>query len=145
VRARDDQHVRRRLRIDVVEGDQVVVLVDDRCRNFCARSSIQNLDLRSDDTGRTAKALVPKSVVQNDGPACSRAAAHIVVRRDQPAAVGLNAHQIEGIPGNQHREVVADSAVGIFHQHVFVTPSGKITEGRLLGLVSLHHAIWNER
>ena len=31
VASRDDQHVRRRLRIDVIEGDDAVVLVDDGC------------------------------------------------------------------------------------------------------------------
>ena len=32
--SRDDQHVYRRLRVDVLEGDQPVVLVDDGRRNL---------------------------------------------------------------------------------------------------------------
>ena len=37
VASRDDQHVRRRLRVDVLEGDDAVVLVDDGCRGSARR------------------------------------------------------------------------------------------------------------
>src|SRR5688572_22282371 len=33
---RDDEHVGWRLRVDVVEGQHAVVLVDDRCRNLAS-------------------------------------------------------------------------------------------------------------